>query len=602
MILGLITLTIAIAISAVSAYYSILGLVAIFAAAAMPVIIMGSALEAGKIMTTLWLHKNWNKASLAYKLYLVPAVMFLMVLTSLSVYGFLSKAHLDQAVPTGDISAKIELIDTKIATQRENINAARKVLSQMDGAVDEVLSRSKTEQGAKNANTLRQQQAKDREKLTTDIGQAQKEIAALNEQRSVVSQDLRKVEAEVGPIKYVAALIYGDNSSADMLERAVRWIIILIVAVFDPLALVLILAATRQFQWSAEERRKAKSMIIKDDIITVADIDSRDKKDDNYLEHQTMLAENSSLKEHLAAKCVTEAEQGVKYDNLFAENQRLQHELSLIEKSLQEETQKLADVNTELSIISTQQEINYDTVIADAKRQYQDNTTQLTSEIESMTVLLREITENYTKLQAEYDHLVTDQQLQQNILANSIQRNQDAEKKIASLETELETVLSSKSEDNVQVLSLTQENNELHTTIDQLTTELTKLTQSIEQQSSDPTIPEFTATAWNEVISEEKHPPSPLPQADYGTEFPATPTRGDLFLRTDFKPFRLFKWNDQTWMNINKNSTDAYAYNDSYIQYLISLLQSRELEWDELSATEQQQTEIMLGGNIGSIR
>ena len=226
MFLTFLTLLIAIFISAVSAYYSILGLVSIFAAASLPVIIMGGSLEAGKLMAALWLHKNWKRASIQFKLYLVPAILFLMLLTSMGVFGFLSKAHVDQGVPTGNVAAQIELVDTKIETQRENINASRKVLSQMDGAVDQVLARSTGEQGARNANTLRQQQAKDRAKLSDDISKAQTAIATLNEEKSKIRQQLRLAEAEVGPIKYIAQLIYGDNPDANLLERAVSWVII----------------------------------------------------------------------------------------------------------------------------------------------------------------------------------------------------------------------------------------------------------------------------------------------------------------------------------------------------------------------------------------
>jgi hypothetical protein len=172
----------------------------------------------------------------------------------MGVFGFLSKAHVDQGVPTGNVAAQIELVDTKIETQKENINASRKVLSQMDGAVDQVLERSKNEQGARNANGLRTQQAKDREKLAADISKAQAAIATLNEEKSKIRQELRLAEAEVGPIKYIAQLIYGNNPNADLLERAVSWVIILIVAVFDPLAIVLLLAGDQQWQWAKAER------------------------------------------------------------------------------------------------------------------------------------------------------------------------------------------------------------------------------------------------------------------------------------------------------------------------------------------------------------
>ena len=252
MLFGYLTLATALIISLSAAVYSILGLTAIFAAAFWPIVIMGGSLEIGKIITTLWLHKYWTKAEIQYKIYLCSAVAILMLLTSMGVFGFLSKAHLDQAIPSGDVAAKVQIFDDKIKTQQDNIKAARAALTQMDSAVDQTMSRSTTEQGADKAANLRRSQGRERTALQNDISKAQKEITALQEQRAPIASEMRKVEAEVGPIKYIAALLYGDNPDANVLEKAVRWVIILIVIVFDPLALTLLLAATKTFEWERE--------------------------------------------------------------------------------------------------------------------------------------------------------------------------------------------------------------------------------------------------------------------------------------------------------------------------------------------------------------
>ena len=251
---GILTLATALIISVSAAYYSILGLTAIFASAFWPIVILGSSLEVGKIVSTLWLHKYWQRAEIQYKIYLSAAVAILMVLTSMGVFGFLSKAHLDQAVPSGDIQAQVQIYDDKIRTQRDNIEAARKALRQMDEAVDQTMSRSSSEQGADKAAGLRRSQARERGNLQNDISRAQAEIVKLQEARAPVASQARQVEAEVGPIKYIAALIYGDNPDANLLEKAVRWVIILIVIVFDPLALTLLLAATKTFEWERADR------------------------------------------------------------------------------------------------------------------------------------------------------------------------------------------------------------------------------------------------------------------------------------------------------------------------------------------------------------
>ena len=255
MIFGYLLLAVALTISLTAAFYSIAGLTAIFAAAFWPIVIMGSVLELGKVITTVWLHKYWERVAVQFKLYLVPAIGILMLITSMGIFGFLSKAHLDQAVPAGDISSQVQIFDDKIKTERDNIEAARKALKQMDAQVDEKLSRTTDDRGAERAVQIRRNQSKERNALQNEISSAQKKISALQEQRAPIASQARKVEAEVGPIKYIAALIYGDNPDANLLEKAVRWVIILIVLVFDPLALVLILAADQTFEWHRPKRR-----------------------------------------------------------------------------------------------------------------------------------------------------------------------------------------------------------------------------------------------------------------------------------------------------------------------------------------------------------
>ena len=204
-----LTLVVALTLSTVAAYYSIIGLTAIFAGAVVPIIVMGSILEVGKIVTTVWLKKYWTKVRWFLKTYLVIAVVLLALLTSMGIFGFLSKAHSDQGLVSGDSQAKLALIDEKIKTQRDNIDVSKKALVQMDNQVNEMLSRTDSDKGTERAVQIRKQQAKERSSLQADIGTAQKEISKLNEERAPIAAENRKVEAEVGPIKYIAAFIYG---------------------------------------------------------------------------------------------------------------------------------------------------------------------------------------------------------------------------------------------------------------------------------------------------------------------------------------------------------------------------------------------------------
>jgi hypothetical protein len=243
-------------ISAVAIWYSVAGLVSIFAAAVIPIIVMGVALEISKLIATVWLKLNWTRAPVFIRTYLLVAIAILMLITSMGIFGFLSKAHSDAGLVSGDVMAKISVYDEKIKTAKDNIDANRKALKQLDEAVDQIMGRSSDEKGADKAVQIRRSQAKERGRLQAEIAAEQKTITSLNEARAPIAAEVRKVEAEVGPIKYIANFIYGDNPDANILEKAVTWVIIIIVSVFDPLAVILLLASQYSFQWFRQAREE----------------------------------------------------------------------------------------------------------------------------------------------------------------------------------------------------------------------------------------------------------------------------------------------------------------------------------------------------------
>ena len=243
MITVILTLFSALAISAIAAYFSIIGLIAIFPTTPWAIAVMGGSLELAKLVTASWLYRNWRSAPRTIKYYFTGAVLILSLITTMGIFGYLSKAHMDQSVPIGDVAAKVAMIDEKINVQKENIETSRKILKQLDEAVDNVMSRSNDTKGAERAVQIRKSQQSERNRLNNEISNTQAEIRKLNEERAPLATEARKVEAEVGPIKYIAALMYGDNPDQNLLERAVRWVIILIVMVFDPLAILLLIAA-----------------------------------------------------------------------------------------------------------------------------------------------------------------------------------------------------------------------------------------------------------------------------------------------------------------------------------------------------------------------
>jgi Skp family chaperone for outer membrane proteins len=248
-----LTLFSGLSISLVAIYYSVSGLTAIYPASVIPIIVMGVFLELGKLSATVWLKQNWRHAPMLLKAYILPAVAIIMLITSVGVFGYLSKAHSDQTLVSGDVQSSIAIYDEKIKTAKENIESDRKQLKQMDEAVDQVMARSSDEKGAEKANAIRKNQSRDRIALAKDIETNQKLVVQLNDEAAPIRAEVRKVEAEVGPIKYIAAFLYGDNPDANLLERAVTWVTVLIVIVLDPLALVLLLASQYSFQRLREE-------------------------------------------------------------------------------------------------------------------------------------------------------------------------------------------------------------------------------------------------------------------------------------------------------------------------------------------------------------
>ena len=248
----------ALSLSAIAAFYSIAGLAAIFAAAVIPIIVMGSILEISKLVVASWLYRNWDDLPKLLKSYFLVAVVILMTLTSMGIFGFLSKAHLDQAVPTGDVQAKIELIDEKIKSEKEIINEARATLAQLDKQVNETINRTANATDTKAIDRsvqIRKQQSKERKQLFEAISTAQAEVSKLQQEKAPLAQQARKIEAEVGPIKYIAALIYGDNPDQNVLEKAVRWVIIMIVSVFDPLAVLMLVG----YNWTLKRKEEPEA-------------------------------------------------------------------------------------------------------------------------------------------------------------------------------------------------------------------------------------------------------------------------------------------------------------------------------------------------------
>jgi len=551
MIFAFIILSTAILLSVVAAYYSIAGLTAIFAAAIVPVIIMGATLELGKVVATVWLHNNWKRISLAFKLYLVPAVIFLMVLTSMGIFGFLSKAHSDQSLVSGDAMSKVALYDEKISVEKENIAQAKKALEQMNAQVDQVLGRSDSERGAEKAVNIRKQQARERNELQTSILKSQKEIQRLQQERAPLAAEFRKVEAEVGPIKYIAALLYGDDPDQNILERAVRWVIILIVVVFDPLALCLILAGNKQVEWAkaAKINKPSSEFLSKDTSTTLPDnpeISEDLVKNDSSDEKENQ--EDTVLDYGECPKCATRLVNAPGIA-IFCPN-------------------KDCDVFDGPDLYSNDLEQESDDFFVRAKLTAQ--AIDLMDEQQRATAANAEV----EKIQTDEPELYYTDIVTEATEPNPIVETSEDIKEEVKDEPMFEGV-KNENGDWVQTGPAFTEKKELPY--------IKSEGDYVEYQGKSMHIDVLRVMNPELFLQEDLDRAS---DTNFGTEFPANPKTGNIFVRVDTTPNKVFKYNGVRWIEVNRGITESYL-TDEYLQFLVDKIATGEYDLDTLTENEQ---------------
>jgi hypothetical protein len=239
MFFGYLVLLTALANATAAAWFAIVGIMSIFAGLPMYALAMGVVVEASKVVGVSWLYRNWHhKTKIKYML--LPVVIVAMLLTSMGIFGLLSKAHVEQAAPVGNNTAKIERLDQRIAREQARITDSETVTEQLDTTVKTLLEYDKVS-GPDGARAVRDGQQEQRDMLARTINEAQDKISEYEDEKMVLGTELRNLEVEVGPVKYLAALVYDDPQSN--MEKAVRWVIIAFVFVFDPMAILLLMAA-----------------------------------------------------------------------------------------------------------------------------------------------------------------------------------------------------------------------------------------------------------------------------------------------------------------------------------------------------------------------
>jgi len=498
----------------------------------------------------------------------------------------------------------------------------------MDEAVDQVMGRSSDEKGADKAVAVRRSQQKERARLQSEIQAEQKTITALGEEAAPLRAEFRKVEAEVGPIKYIAALIYGDEASQTMLEAAVRWVIILIVVVFDPLALCLILAANKQLEWARkgqggwvhDEKPKEEEKSVEEPKEPEPEPVVEQAKDpESPVDLGNCPKCNTAIVDapEIGPMCPNNACDV--FDNVEAERDRIEEEEA--ERKLQEfftrarlraraldaeEAERMAEeANAALADIEPETS-DLDTVVEQAQA-----IETLEKERNELIDALIELGTERDAMQDQLSHVLKHQaDLEQEFVTLPIAVKQAEEAKQA-LEQQLVEVRAAKQElalelentitamyANESFLAVTEEEKEiLRGRVTELETQTAQQQEWIEQleqdlreairvaQEATQAVPELETTnlvADNDITGVET-------VARFGTEFPKDQRKGDVFMRVDYTPNRLFKWNGAKWIEMDKNNTDRYAYDQAYIQLLVGKLQRGEYDFDDLNEAEKAQ-------------
>jgi hypothetical protein len=261
MIFALLTLFSALAVAAVAGWFSIIGVMAIFAGAPYhAALVMGVVLELAKLVTTSWVYRNWKFAGWGLKGPLIYFTAALMLATSIGVFGFLSKAHLEQGAKTIDNGPKVERIEQQITREKAIITDNEKVIAQLDATINSYLGKDRTDRSV----SIRRSQAPQRKQLKDEIDAANKRIDGFSDEKFKLQSEIRSLELEVGPIRYIAELMYGaEGNSTKNIESAVKIFTLLIVSTLDPLAIILLVAANHSIlRRQNEKKQKAEEKLV----------------------------------------------------------------------------------------------------------------------------------------------------------------------------------------------------------------------------------------------------------------------------------------------------------------------------------------------------
>jgi multisubunit Na+/H+ antiporter MnhG subunit len=504
--MAIITLLTALSMATVAAVFAIYGIIAIFAGMPQFALVMGAVIELGKVVGISWLYRNWNEPT-KIKYAMTPLVLIAMLLTSMGIFGLLSKAHLEQTSPVANNEIQIERLDQQITREQSRITDAEQVISQLDQSVQALIDFDRI-RGPDGAIAVRESQADQRELLRQTIDTAQTELDGLEDQKLELSQQLQAIELEVGPIKYIAELIYNDGQ--DRTEEAVRWVIIAFIFVFDPMAILLLMAAN----YTLVNRKKQ-------DLVTAP-----------LVEEPTLILEEPV------------------------------------------NTEEVLDVKEDSNNVSDTTDIPEPPITSDTSTPNSNEQPELRTEsiyLERTDDLQETITET------------TERDIVPLQPAGAIDI-------ITSVQDQPSSV-----DDAAQVIAESAIKKTLITTKDIITEGVTPL-----HDVGDGYIEYNKQLFQKDALKEIKpdlftiRPDSVMPHSSFGIQFPKMAKKKDIFVRVDTLPNRVFRFDGNKWIEINKNLTATYLYDQEYIKYLVEKIDNGEYDVELLSDQERNQIEEYL--------
>lgn len=495
MFFGILTLFTALSMATVAAVFAIYGIIAIFAGMPQFALVMGAVIELGKVVGISWLYRNWSEPT-KIKYAMAPLVLVAMMLTSMGIFGLLSKAHLEQTSPVANNEVQITRLDQQIAREQSRITDAEEVISQLDQTVQTLIDFDRI-RGDDGALAVRESQAEQRELLRQTIDTAQAELDRLEDQKLELTQELTAIALEVGPVKYLAELVYGTET--DRTEEAVRWVIIAFIFVFDPMAILLLMAANYTF-------------------------DQRNKKPVEVV-HQEPIIENKE------------------------------------EPNVEKTTEELNndDTTNDADTTITSQQSDSEPEVTAAGSTIRTNNLQETDE--------RTDERDFVPVQPEGSiDIITSIQDQPSSVDDAAQAMAESAAK--------------KKEPNKEIIT------DGVTPIIDVGDGYVEYNNHLYQKDA---LKEINPSLFSLKIDNAS-----IPNSSFGTQFPKIAKKKDMFVRVDVIPNKVYRFEGSKWIEINKNLSNTYLYDQEYIKYLVEKIDKGEYDIDLLSEQEKIQIEEYL--------